>query len=54
MPFICPKLIEHLLCVTAGFLGGSAVKNLPAIQEETVVGSLGWKESLEEVLANPL
>ena len=49
MPFICPKLIEHFLCATAGFLGGSAVKNLPAIQE-TVVGSLGWKESL----ANPL
>ena len=52
-PFICPELIEHLLCATAGFLCGSAVKNLPAIQE-TLVGSLGWEDSLEEGMANPL
>ena len=53
MPFICPELIEHLLCATEGFLSGSAVKNLPAIQE-TLVGSLGWEDSLEEGMENPL
>ena len=33
-----------------GFLGGSAVKNLPAMQEtqETQVRSLGWKDPLEK------
>ena len=30
-----------------GFLGGSAVKNLPAIQETQVL-SLGWEGHLEE------
>ena len=30
-----------------GFPGGSAVKNLPAIQETRVV-SLSWEDSLEE------
>ena len=30
-----------------GFLGGSAVKNLPAMQE-TWVRSLGWEDPLEE------
>jgi len=29
---------------TGGFLGGSAVKNLPAMQEQ----SLGWENPLEE------
>ena len=32
------------------FLGGSAVKNLPAMQE-TWVRSLGWKDPLEEGVA---
>ena len=33
-----------------GFPGGSAVKNLPAMQElqEMQVGSLGWEDPLEE------
>ena len=36
-----------------GFLGGSAVKNLPAMQElqETRVRSLGWADPLEEGMA---
>ena len=36
-----------------GFLGGSAVKNLPANQEmqETQVLSLGWEDPLEENMA---
>ena len=33
-----------------GFPGGSAVKNLPAMQE-TWVGFLGWKDPLEEGMA---
>ena len=33
-----------------GFLGGSAVKNPPAMQE-TWVGSLGWEDPLEERIA---
>ena len=33
-----------------GFPGGSAVKNLPAMQE-TVVSSLGQEDSLEEGMA---
>ena len=41
-----------LLSVTLGnkgFSGGSAVKDLPAVQEmqETQVQSLGWEKSLE-------
>ena len=36
--------------VKTGFCGGSAVKNLPAIQE-TWVQSLHWKESPEESMA---
>ena len=37
-----------------GFLGGSAVKNLPRMQEtqETGVRSLGQKDPLEEEIAN--
>ena len=36
-----------------GFPGGSAVKNLPAMQElqETRVRSLGWADPLEEGMA---
>ena len=34
-----------------GFPGGSAVKNLPAIQE-TWVRSLGWEDPLEEEMAS--
>ena len=33
-----------------GFPGGSAVKNLPAIQEMRV-RSLGWEDSLEKMMA---
>ena len=33
--------------------GGSAVKNLPAIQE-TQVQALGWEHLLEKEMANPL
>ena len=33
-----------------GFPGGSAVKNLPVMQE-TQVQSLGWKDPLEEGMA---
>ena len=33
-----------------GFLGGSVVKNLPAIQE-TQVQSLGWEDPLEKEMA---
>ena len=36
-----------------GFPGGSAVKNLPAMQEpkETWFQSLGWEDPLEEGMA---
>ena len=36
-----------------GFPGGSAVKNLPAMQErqEIPVQSLGWEDPLEEAMA---
>ena len=39
--------------VSLGFRGGSAVKNLPAMQEtqEVQVQSLGWEDSLEEGMA---
>ena len=36
--------------INKGFPGGSVVKNLPAIQE-TLVGSLGPKDPLEEGMA---
>ena len=43
------------MCLLAiwGFPGGSAVKNLPAMQEtqETQVQSLGWEDPLEESMA---
>ena len=42
------KLSSDKRCM--GFPGGSAVKNLPAMQE-TWVGSLGWEEPLEEGMA---
>ena len=36
-----------------GFLGGSVVKNLPAMQElqEVLVRSLGWEDPLEKEMA---
>ena len=39
-----------------GFLGGSVVKNLPAVQEtqekqKTQVQSLGWEDPLEKEMA---
>ena len=42
---ICSLLQRH-----RGFPSGSAVKNLPAVQEtqEIQVGSLGWEDPLEE------
>ena len=42
------KLSSDKWCT--GFPGGSAVKNLPAMQE-TWVGSLGWEDPLEEGMA---
>ena len=44
---------ENKLQGDMGFLGGSAVKNPPAIQElqETKVPSLGWKDPLGEGMA---
>ena len=33
-----------------GFLGGSAVKNTPAMQE-TRIGSLNWEDPLEEEMS---
>ena len=41
-----------------GFLGGSVVKNLPAVQEtqekqKTQVQSLGWEDPLEEGIEVP-
>ena len=36
-----------------GFLGGSAVKDLPAMQEMWI-HSLGWEESLEKEMATSL
>ena len=32
------------------FLDGSVVKNLPA-KQETLIGSLGWKDPLEKEIA---
>ena len=40
MTFLCPETPK-------GFPGGSAVKNLPAMQD-TRVQSLNWKDPLEE------
>ena len=42
-----------MACDILGFLGGSAVKNLPVIQEtqETRVGPLGQKDPPEEGMA---
>ena len=44
------------LSAKLGFPSGSAVKNLPAVQEtqETQVHSLGQEDPLEEGMANPL
>ena len=41
-------IIKEIKCtIDVGFPGGSAVKNLPAMQE-TWVRSLGWEDPLEE------
>ena len=45
---VCVCVCVHLL--TMGFLGGSVVKNLPAIQE-IQFQSLGQKDHLEEEMA---
>ena len=47
------KIIILLQYPVRGFPGGSAVKNLPAVQEpqETGVRSLGQEEPLEEGMA---
>ena len=44
----------NILCLYWGFPGGSAVKNLPAVQEpqEMWVLSLGWEDPLEEGVIN--
>ena len=42
--------ISGFLLSCKGFSGGSAVKNLPAIQE-TQVQSLGWEDPLEKEMA---
>ena len=44
------KTIFYTGVVFYGFLGGSAVKNLPAMLE-TWVQSLGWKDPLEKEMA---
>ena len=45
--------IKEALTASLGFLGGSVVKNPPAIQkpQETQVQSLGWEDPLEEGMA---
>ena len=45
--------VQCMLYVIAGFPGGSAVKNLPAMQksQEKWVLSLGWEDPLEESMA---
>ena len=45
--------IDTCRCVTVGFLGGSVVKNLLAMQEMQVQ-SLGWEDPLEKKMATPL
>ena len=45
------RQIDHLpFLPTQGFLGGSDVNNLPAMQE-TWVQSLGWEDPLEKGMA---
>ena len=55
MRFVCLLFISFLLAVPGltGFPDGSAIKNLPAMQEtqETWVRSLGWEYPLEEEMA---
>ena len=48
--FVVQSLIHSVVDMELGFLGGSAVKNLPAMQEsqETQVRFLGQKDPLEE------
>ena len=41
---------EQPVCPCRGFLGGSVIKNPPAIQETRVL-SMGWEDSLEEGMA---
>ena len=50
--FQSPSLVESVSVSTQrlGFLGGSVVKNLPAMQE-TQVQFLGWEDPLEKELA---
>ena len=48
-----PRSKRLLMLWLQGFPGGSAVNNLPAVQEfqETQVQSLGWEDPLEEDMA---
>ena len=49
------SFFKQIIWPEMGFPGGSAVKNLPAMQQEIQVGSLGGEDRLEEEgTANPL
>ena len=49
----CRDIAEDVSLISKNFpSGGSAVKNLPAIQETQVL-SLGWEDLLEEGMATP-
>ena len=52
-PHLVVLRFEGPQCSWRAFLGDSAVKNLPAMQEmqETGVPSLGWEGPLEEEMA---
>ena len=45
-----PPFYPVLLLIDWGILGGSVVKNLPALQE-TQIRSLGWEDPLEKEMA---
>ena len=44
------SVLNNILSIYLGFLGGSVVKNLPTMQE-LQVRSLGWEDPLEKVTA---
>ena len=50
---MCLNYVSVYFTTILGFLGGSVVKNLPAMQE-TQVPSLGWEDSSEGGNGNPL
>ena len=43
-------MVERDICMSSDFPGGSAIKNLPAMQESWVQ-PLGWEDPLEEGMA---